>query len=57
MKNNLVFKEITQLYMPYFNLQEILQAFLKKGEYTLEAFIDLSKAFDHVDIVELMALH
>ena len=36
MKNNLVFKEITQLSMPYFNLQEILQAPLKKGNITLE---------------------
>ena len=48
MKNNLAFKEITQLNMPYFNLQEILQT-LEKGDYTLGVFIDLSKAFDIVD--------
>ena len=36
MKNNLVFKEITQLNMPYFNLQEVLQALLKKGNIHLE---------------------
>ena len=42
MKNSLVFKEITQLNMPYFNLYEILQA-------RFGAFIDLSKAFDTVD--------
>ena len=35
--------------MPYFNLHEILQAFLRKGNYTLGVFIDLSKAFDTVD--------
>ena len=33
-ENNLVFKEITQLNMPYFNLKEILQALLKRGIYT-----------------------
>ena len=49
MKNKLVFKEITQLNIPYFNLQETLQALLKKGESTLWVFIDLSKAFDTVD--------
>ena len=42
MKNSLVFKEITQLNMPYLNLYEILQALFG-------AFIDLSKAFDTVD--------
>ena len=66
MKNNFVFKEITQLNMPYFNLHVILQALLKKGEYTLGAFIGLSKAFDTVDhqillksysIIEMIALH
>ena len=31
MKNNLDFKEINQLNMPYFILHEILQAVLKKG--------------------------
>ena len=36
MKNNLVFKEITQRNMPYFNLHEILQALLKKGNIHLE---------------------
>ena len=30
MKNNMFFKEITQLKMSYFNLHEILQALLKK---------------------------
>ena len=36
MKNNLVFKEITQLKMPYLNLHEILhyRLFLKWGIYT-----------------------
>ena len=36
MKSNLVFKEITQQNMPYLNLQEILQALLKKGNIHLE---------------------
>ena len=36
MKNNLVFKEITQLNMPYFNLQEILHVLLKNGNIYLE---------------------
>ena len=36
MKNNLVFKEITQRNMPYFNLHEILQTLLKKGNIHLE---------------------
>ena len=36
MKNNLVFKEITQLNMPYFNLQEILQVLLKNWNIYLE---------------------
>ena len=36
MKNNLAFKEITQLNMPYFNLQQILQALLKKGNIHLK---------------------
>ena len=49
MKNNLVFKEITQLNMQYFNLKEILKALLKKGNNILGVFIDLSKAFDIVD--------
>ena len=49
MKNNLVFKEITQLDMPYFNLKEILQTLLKKGNNKRGVFIDLSKAFDTVD--------
>ena len=34
--------------MPYFNLQEILQVFFEKGEYTLGGFINLSKAFGTV---------
>ena len=49
MKNNLVFKEITQLDMPYLNLKEILQTLLKKGNNKRGVFIDLSKAFDTVD--------
>ena len=49
MKNNLVFKEITQLNMPYFNLHEILETLLKKGNIHLEFFINLSKEFDTVD--------
>ena len=36
MKNNLVFKEITQLNMQYFNLQDILQTFWKKGNIHVE---------------------
>ena len=36
MKNNLVFKEITQLNMQYFNLQDILQIFWKKGNIHVE---------------------
>ena len=36
MKNSLVFKEITQLNMPYFNLHEILQDLLKKRNIHLE---------------------
>ena len=36
MKNDLIFKEITELNMPYFNLQEILQTLLKKGNIHLE---------------------
>ena len=32
--------------MPYFNLHEILQALLEKGEYTFGVFIDLSRAFN-----------
>ena len=36
MKNNLVFEEITQLNMPYYNLHEILQTILKKGNIHLE---------------------
>ena len=47
MKNNLVSKEITQLNMPYLNLQEILQALSKKGKYGV--FIDLSKVFHTLD--------
>ena len=43
MKNSLVFKEITQLNMPYFNL-----ALLKKGIYTW-SFYRSSKAFDTID--------
>ena len=35
-ENSLVFKEITQLSMPYFNLHEILQALLRKGNIHLE---------------------
>ena len=35
-ENSLVLKEITQLNMPYFNLREILQALLKKGNIHLE---------------------
>ena len=49
MKNNLVFKEITQLNIPYFNLHEILHDSSEKGEYKLGVFIDLSRAFDTVD--------
>ena len=49
MKNSLVFKEITQLNMPYFNLHEILLALLRKGNIHLRVFMDLSKAFDTVD--------
>ena len=30
MKDNLVFKEITRLNTPYFNLQEVLQALLER---------------------------
>ena len=41
MKNNLVFKETIQLNTSYFNLHEILQASLKKGNIHLE--------FDTVD--------
>ena len=40
MKSNLVFKEITRLTMPHFNLQEILQALLKKGNMHLEYSVD-----------------
>ena len=36
MKNNLVFKEITQRNMPYFHSDEILQTLLKKGNIHLE---------------------
>ena len=36
MKTSLVFKEITQLNIRYFNLHEILQALLKKGNIHLE---------------------
>ena len=36
MKNDLIFKEIIELNMPYFNLQEILQTLLKKGNIHLE---------------------
>ena len=35
--------------MPYFNIHEVLQTLLEKGEYTLGVFIALSKAFDTVD--------
>ena len=35
-KNSLIFKEITQLNRPYFNLHEILQALLRKGNIHLE---------------------
>ena len=35
-ENSLMFKEITQLNMPHFNLHEILQALLKKGNIHLE---------------------
>ena len=49
MKINLVFNEITQLNMPYFDLHEILQTLLKNGNNTLGIFNDLSKAFDTVD--------
>ena len=38
MKSNLVFKEITQLKMPYFNLHEILSALLEKKNIQLEIF-------------------
>ena len=48
MKSSLVFKEITQLNMPYFNLYEILQTALKIGEFTLGVFIDVSETFDTV---------
>ena len=48
MKSSLVFKEITQLNMPYFNLYEILQTALKIGEFTLGVFINVSKTFDTV---------
>ena len=48
MKNSLVFKEITQVNMPYFNSRDITSSF-EKGEYTLGVLIDLSKAFDTVD--------
>ena len=48
MKNSLVFKEITQLNMPYFNLHDITSS-LGNVEYTLGVFIDLSKAFNTVD--------
>ena len=41
MKNNLVFKEITQL-------TRYITGSFEKGEYTLGVFIDLSKAFDTV---------
>ena len=30
MKDNLVFKEITRLNTPYFNLQEVLQALVER---------------------------
>ena len=36
MKKKLVFREITLLNMPQFNLQETLQAFLEKGNIHLE---------------------
>ena len=49
MKNSLLFKEITQLNMPYFNLHEILQALLKKRNIHLELLLDLFKTFNTVD--------
>ena len=50
MKNSLVLKEITQLNMLHSTLHEILQTLLKKVEYTLGVFIELSKkTFDTVD--------
>ena len=49
MKNNLVFKEVTRLNMPYFNLPKILQTPFKKLEHTLQVFTDFSKAFNIVD--------
>ena len=36
MKNNLVFKDITELNMPYFNLDEVLQALSKQENKHLE---------------------
>ena len=35
MKNKLVFNKTTQLNIPYFNLHEILQIYLKKGSIHL----------------------
>ena len=49
MKNSLVFDEITQLSMPYFELTRYITSSFEKGEYTLRVFIDLSQAFDTVD--------
>ena len=45
MKNNLVFKEITQLLQL---TRDIISSF-EKAEYTLGIFIDLSEAFHTVD--------
>ena len=42
--------------MPYFNLQKVLQALLKKGGYTLGVVIGLSKASDIVDLKILIKI-
>ena len=52
MKNNLDFKEINQLNMPYFILHEILQAVLKKGNIHSE-FIQIFLKHSTLNVLQL----